>query len=188
MTAGTSEFDGDGLAGWIAAAVADAAIDVRRHTAWLTRQAEESGTFTGALVDLAERGRPVVVATTDGRTVRGAPVAVGRDVVVLDVGTGRALLVRITAIAWARPQPGDATPGLGRVAAGDVTLAELVADVAPNRPWAVFHAGNAEPVAGELRVASTDVAELRLDGAGGTVLVPLASVSSVLLDGVAELP
>lgn len=187
MTAGASDFDDSGLAAWFAHAVADAAIDVRRHTAWLARQAEESATFPGVLVDLAERGRPVVVATTDGRTWRGVPIAVGRDVVVLDDDGGRAVLVRLGAIGWVRPQPGDGAPRLGRVATGDVSLAELLADVAPNRPRAVLVAGGAEPVTGELRAASTEVVEVRLDGSGGTALVPSASVTSALLDGVAEL-
>jgi hypothetical protein len=183
MTPGASEFSDD-LASWLAAAVADAGTDDRRRAAWLAEQAAEEATVAGLFVDLAERARPVLVATTDGRSVRGVPIAVGADVVVLDPGDGRAVLVALGAVVWVRPQVGGGAPGLGRATLGTARLAELVAGVAPQRPRVVLRAPGAEAVTGELRRASVHVAEVRLDGDGANVFVSLEALSTVVLDGV----
>ena len=52
-------------------AMADEAADARAREAFLRRSAAEEGSFAGVLLDLAERGVPVLVAGAGGRRQRG---------------------------------------------------------------------------------------------------------------------
>ncbi|MBA2283054.1 MAG: hypothetical protein H0W25_17730, partial [Acidimicrobiia bacterium] len=67
MTSGSDPSSADGqdllarLAAWAAAARVDEAAAARSRERWLRQAADEGASFTGVLLDLAERGAPVVV-------------------------------------------------------------------------------------------------------------------------------
>jgi hypothetical protein len=132
---------------------------------WLRRQAEDGATLAGTLLDLAERGAPVSVRTTTGRTSHGAIAAVGTDFVVLQSEEGRDTCLRLQAVAAVRPAVGErhAVATGDRLAPLDLLLVEVLAGLAPDRPRLVVLAGG-DLVAGELRAVGVDVVTLRLDG------------------------
>ncbi|MGI9023309.1 MAG: hypothetical protein ACR2HV_08790, partial [Acidimicrobiales bacterium] len=87
---------------WAAEARARDAADARVRERWLRRQAEEEAAFAGLLVSLAERGVPVIVATTGGRHHVGRVEAVGADFTVVTTTGDRSTLVSLAAVAAVR--------------------------------------------------------------------------------------
>lgn len=165
------------LAAWVASLVADEAAAARARTAWLHRQAAEEGTFTGALVDLAERAAPVVAHLHNGRRHRGTIVLVGRDFAALRTTGGRDVLVAARGLASVRTLPGDAVTIGDRPVLTDLTLAETLAALADERARVLLIGHDAdEPLAGELRGVGADLVTIRLDGGGGTAYVSSSSV------------
>lgn len=131
----------------------------------LQRQAEEGASLAGTLVDLAERGSPVSVRSTAGRTNHGTVLAVGRDFAVLRTEDGRDVCICLGAVAVVRPSSAERhVPATGdRPAPLDLLLVEVLAGLAPERPRvALVVAG--QLVAGELRAVGADVVTLRLEG------------------------
>lgn len=158
------------------------AVDARTRQRWLRQVASEDGTFSGVLVDLAEQGRTVVVATTAGRHHRGALRAVGTDFCVLAGATGLVLLARRT-IASVRVQPdrlramplGDRDVALGADLA--TTLAGLAGD---GLRVHVVTAGG-DTLSGDLRAANIDAITLRLDGEAAAAYVPVGAIAELTL-------
>jgi len=146
---------------------ADAATE-RAKARILRRAAEESATFAGVAVELAERAEVVVARMTTGRSHRGTVLAVGRDFLVLGDPPGPPALLAMAAVAWLRPQPTARRPvdtAGDRRAPLDVALAVLLAGLAGDRPRVQMVAsGDAQLLSGELRAVGLDVATLRLDG------------------------
>jgi hypothetical protein len=171
------------LAAWAATLAADEAVAARARESWLRRAAEEEATFAGVLLDLAERGGPVVVVGRGGRRHRGVVVAVGHDFCGLRTAEGTDVLLSFAGLASVRPEP-RATPAAGdRPVAVDVELAEALAAVAEDRPRVlVVTLADPDGLAGELRSVGRDVLTLRLDGADRTpAYVPVASVAELRL-------
>jgi hypothetical protein len=158
--------------------VRDAAT-ARARTHWLVRQAEEEGTLAGVLADLAEHAEPVVCTTRAGRRHVGAVHALGADFVALRSGAGGTVLVALDAVAQVRTQPGtDAVAG-DRAVRLERRLAEVLTEMAADRPDVVVSTGIAE-VRGELRTVGRDVVTLRLDGRpAGAVYVALGAAQEV---------
>jgi hypothetical protein len=147
--------------------------------------AAAESTFVGVLVDLAERGVPVVVrtASSGGRSFRGQVLAVGRDFAVVRDGARPPVLVALAGLASVRPEPDalGSTAAAGRPAPLDVSLAALLARLGDDRPRVQVVAGD-EPVAGQLRSVGVDVLTVRLDGDRGLLAhVHLATVREVVL-------
>jgi hypothetical protein len=183
-------FDGPGgladrLVAWVAAARVGEAAAARSREGFLRRTAGEDATFAGVLVDLAERGAPVLVATTAGRRHRGVIQAVGADFCALRTAEGRDIVLAHRGIASVRPDGRLGTTG-DRVVEVPVGLAEALAVLAENRPrvlvvplGAGVDSGD-RGLAGELRSVGRDVVVLHLDGADQrTAYVALNSVAEV---------
>lgn len=173
----------DDLERWAAGARAQEAAEARVRERWLRQAAEEEASFAGLLIDLAEDGRPVSVATTAGRRHHGPIVAVGTDFVAVSGPDGRVVLVSLGAVAEVRPAAGARHPP---AATADrqhlgVTMAEVVAQAAATRPRVAIAAGDVT-VVGHLRAVGVDVLTVRTDGEPpGQSYVTLASVSEVSL-------
>lgn len=159
---------------WAAEIRALDAVGGRVRERWLRRQAEEEATFAGLLLDLAERGEPVVVITTGARRHVGRVEAVGADFVALRAPGGRTTVVALGSIAAVHAAAGDRTRA--RPATGDgnqrdqggrrpvtVTMAEVLAHAVGHRPRVQVQSGGALLV-GELRSVGADVVTLRSDG------------------------
>lgn len=171
-----------GLAAWLAEVVVDEAAAQRARVRWLEQQAAEEGTFAGVLTDLAERGRPVVLHLGNGRTHRGAITLIGADVVGLRTAPDREVLVRQTAITTARTLPGEPLTIGDRHLVSDVSLHEAISVLADHRARVLLVGPDASHVVnGELRAVGRDVVTVRLDGAGGTAYVAVASLDEISL-------
>lgn len=171
---------------WAAEAVVDEAARTRIRAHWMRIQAEESAGLSGALVDLAERRTTVVIDVADHR-VRGVVVGVGGDFIALRTtdDSGRDVLVRLSAIATVRAEPGavdvrgDRSDGAALL---DLDLDAVVGPVAADRPDVVVRTSHGQVVRGELRSAGTDVLRIRVDGDPPTpVWVPLGTVTMLVI-------
>ena len=110
-----------------------AARDARRHEHALRRMASESGTVRGALVDLGERRRAIVIHLACGTEVRGAVRAVGTEVAVLDLGHGASSAVALAHLVAVREEPGG-RPVLGdRPVTARGSWADVLAPLAAER-------------------------------------------------------
>lgn len=157
----------DDLAGDLTRLIADErAIDAARgrmRERSLRSSATADAALTGVLVDLAERGDPVVVATTTGRTARGRITLVARDAVAI----GRTY-IRLEAVTWFRRVGAEDVqePSGDRPAPRETTFAALIAGIAAERPRVSLGiAGDPGVLHGELCAAGRDLLTVRLDGA-----------------------
>lgn len=171
------------LATFVGDAVADEAAGARSREAFLRRTAAEEGTFAGVLVDLAERGTPVLVAGVAGRRQRGALAAVGTDFVVLRTAEGEEVLLAHRGISSVTPEAGATDMAGHRAVTVRVDLAEALAVLAEERPRVLLVTVGADGgVAGELRAVGRDVVSVRLEGSDRrTAYVPLANLAEVRL-------
>jgi hypothetical protein len=167
---------------WAAEAMVDEAARQRTRQRWLRIQAEEESSVLGALVDLAERGRPVALDVGDQR-LRGAVVGIGADFLAVRSDRGQDVLVRTDAVEVVRAEPGERAVVGDRAALVEVTLGAVVGPLAAERPDVVVRTRSGQVVRGELRSAGTDVMRLRADGDPPTpVWVPLAAIEVLVID------
>jgi hypothetical protein len=178
---GWAEIDGD-LTAWAARLSTDDAARARSRAHWLSRQAEEEGTFAGVLADLAERGRPVVVGLHNGRMQRGAITVVGGDFIVVNTAAGRDVMLQLAGIASVRTPPGETRTVGDRLVTSDATMAEALSALGTGRTRVLVVGVDAtHSISGELLAAGRDLLTIRLDGDGGNAYLTLASVAEVSL-------
>jgi hypothetical protein len=149
--------------------VADArsteAAAARARERWLRLQADESATFAGVLIDLAERGTPVVIHGRAGRRHRGAIAAVASDFCTLRTSGGRDVLLTFAGIASVRPDSRSPGPIGDRALQAEIGIAEMLSLLAADRPRIlIVTTADADGIAGELRSVGRDVVTVRLDG------------------------
>jgi hypothetical protein len=167
------------LAAWVAGARADDAAAARAREGFLRRTAPEDGTFAAVLLDLAERGAPVLVTTTAGRRHRGVVAGVGHDFAALRTPGGRDVVLAHRGIASVGQEgagttaPGDREPAL------PLGMAEALAVLAEDRPRVLVVATGGEGVAGELVAVGRDVLTVRPDGDRRVVYVATENVVEV---------
>lgn len=168
---------------WVADARSDDAAAARSRERWLRLQADESATFAGVLVDLAERGTPVVVHGAAGRRHRGSIAAVASDFCALRTSSQRAVLLTFTGIGSVRPDADSPGPAGDRVVRAEIGLAEMLSVLAADRPRVlIITAADATGVAGELSRVGRDLVTVRLDGeARATAYVAIRAIAEVSL-------
>jgi hypothetical protein len=176
---------GERLERFVAEAVADEAATSRSRRRWLTQMAEESATFTGVLLDLAEAATPVVLDVVGGRRHRGRVRLVGADFCLLRLDNGDDMLVAYRGIAAVRPEPGSGAPAGDRRTPVELELAEALAIAAADRPRvAALTVAGGEPVGGTLRAVGRDVVTIEGDGPQrSSVFVPIAAIAEVRVAG-----
>jgi hypothetical protein len=172
----------------LADAVAAEAARERASARVLRQAAAEEATFTGVLVDLAERGDAVALRTVGGRTHRGVVRTVGRDFVVVQEGDGRPpVFVALAAVGSLRVDRELAKAVAGnRPPTVDASFAAVLAGLAADRPRVqVGVAGDGALLVAELATGGRDVLTLRPVSDGGAarsaVLVPVSAVHEVVL-------
>ena len=168
---------------WVAEARSTDAAAAKARARWLRVQSEESATFAGVLIDLAERATPVVVHTRAGRRHRGVIVVVAMDFCAVRTDGGHEVLVAYRGIASVRPDANVLGPSGDRLVHAEVALAEMLSILNGDRPRVlVMTMVNDEGVAGELRSVGRDVITLRLDGGSrAPVYVPIDTITEVAL-------
>jgi small nuclear ribonucleoprotein (snRNP)-like protein len=169
----------DGLEAWVASIRVEDAARTRSRRHWLERQAEEEASIAGVLVDLAERGHPVVLALRHGRRLRGRVQLVGSDVVALRTPSGQEVLVRSSTVSWITAEPGSPPVRGARALRTRATFAEALRELAAVRPRVTVVTTGGDTLVGVLRGVGTDLAVLRLDGDGGEAYVALYSLAEV---------
>ena len=166
---------------WVTDGQVDEAARARSRRRWLEKAATEKATLGGVFLDLAERGRPVIVRTLAGHRVTGPIIAVGADFVgVRDPRLGDTLMPT-TRIATVQPAPGDDLPAGDR--RHDVVLAfgDALMELAAERPDVMVGAGD-ENLRGELRTASTEVVTLAIaDERREPISIALAAIDHVVV-------
>jgi hypothetical protein len=167
------------LAAWSADERAGEAARSRARRRSLGRQAAESATLAGLLVDLAERRASVTIATAGGRH-EGQLVATASGICVVHLAAGDAALISLAAITHVTtPQIlaiGERTPPL------DLDLAGALAALAADRPSVQLELSGGERVAGVLDTVGVDLVSLQCHGPPRqTALIALDAVSACLL-------
>ena len=168
---------------WLADAHSTDAAGARARARWLRMQAEESATFAGVLVDLAERRTSVVVHGPSGRRHRGIVVLVAGDFCALRTDAGREVLVAYRGIGSIRPDVRSELPVGDRTVRAELGLAEMLNIVAADRPRVLITTlVPSEGVAGELRSVGRDVVAIRTDGDGRVpTYVPIEVIAEVTI-------
>ena len=150
----------------------------------LRRMTEEGAHLAGTLVDLAERGAEVAIATVAGRHHHGVVVGVGGDYCVLWTQSGAEIHIRLDAVSTVRPHPGerhDVASGERRPVTGGL-LIDVLGRVAGERHRVCLVTRSGDVVAGELRGVGADVLSVSLgSGPGDTCYVAAAAVSEASL-------
>lgn len=171
----------DSLARWAAEARVDEAARARARERWLQQQATEETTFASVIADLAERERPVLVHTSNGRRHRGRLSALGADFLGLRSDTGADVLIRLGAVTAIRTQPGEHPARSGRLVELHLFFADAVAALAADRPRVVIGTA-ADTFSGELAAAGRDVVTLRIDGdTRSSVYAPLSAIVDLVV-------
>ena len=168
------------LAGWVAAGQVDEAARARARKRWLERQAQEQATLGGVLLDLAERGRPVLVSTAVGRRFNGFIRIVGSDFLFIRQPQLGEALVPFRALTGIRPAPGDPGGSGDRPFTVELTMAETLVELAADRPKIFVIAGPDEH-RGVLHSAGIDVVSVALDGSRSVVHVPASAIDTLVL-------
>jgi hypothetical protein len=166
---------------WLADARSTDAAAARARARWLRLQAEESATFAGVLVDLAERRTSVVVQGSGGRRHRGVVALVAADFCVVRTDMGRDVLIAYRGIGSVRPDVRSDLPVGDRTVRTELGLAEMLNIVAAERPRVLITTlADREGVAGELRSVGRDLVAIRTDGDGRVpTYVPIAAIAEV---------
>jgi hypothetical protein len=166
---------------WVSDARTDEAAAARARERWLKQAAEETATFAGILLDLAERAAPVVVVVRGERRHRGVVAAVAADFCILRSPAGRDVLLSFAGIASVRIDATTSAPTGDRAVHVDLGLAEALAALAADRPRLLVVTG-IEGLAGELRAVGLDVLTVRLDGdPASNAYVPISAIIEVSL-------
>lgn len=173
---------------WAAAERAAGEAAARSRSASLARQAAGGATWTGILVDLAERSAVVALAVPGAR-LSGRLVGVGRDFCVLEPAGGRPAVVAaawISSLAPAGPAragtgAGAGAPGGSREPALDMGLASVMAALMDDRAPVVVSAAG-QPHAGEVLAVGDDVVTIRAPAPQRRqVHIPLGAITHVEL-------
>ncbi|MDQ3146827.1 MAG: hypothetical protein M3R01_07820 [Actinomycetota bacterium] len=134
---------------------------------WLRRAAEESATFAGTLLDLAEAGAAVTIHLQGGQRRGGRVVGLGADFVALRAvygAGGEDRWIRLAAITRVRVEPGSASVAAegDRPAPTEVDLLGVLADAAADASPVVLSVGD-ETLSGRIVAVGTDVISIRSD-------------------------
>ena len=153
------------LDAWLADARVEGSADARAREHWLRAAASADATFSGILLDLAERGIAVSVATVAGRRLQGLVEVLGADFLALRSASGGEVLVSLTAISTVRTAPTVDVASGERVVTTDLRLSDVLGELAAERARVrLVLLDGSEAVAGELRSVGQDVVTVRTDG------------------------
>lgn len=149
------------FARWSAEVRHNEAAASRSRQRWLAQQATETATFRGTLVDLAEAGNPVNVATASHR-LGGRLVGVGPDLCVVEE-PARITVVDLGCVVAVTPQGAAPVAAAGdRATAVELTFAEALATLAADLTPVRLGLRGGETLSGDLVAAGEDVVTLRL--------------------------
>jgi len=155
------------LGAWQASERVSQAATERTRSREMLERAASTGTWTGLLVDLAERST-VVLADTGGYRVSGRLVGVAKDFVTFEGTSGRPLLLRIDALVSISPiSESDARrrarPAGARIAPLAMTMASVL-DLLRDESAPVTIRTESSSVHGVIVAVGEDLVSLRPEG------------------------
>lgn len=175
------------LSRWTNDARTDDAVRSRMQERALRQLATDEARFASLLLDVAERGEPITIHTTAGRTHHGLVVAVATDLVALTTPQHSGVLVALGAVASVRPGPGfrAAEATADRSPPFPARMADALAALATDRPRVRLGlVGGGELIIGELRAVGIDVVTIRVDAdPPATVYVRIDALAEVSVVG-----
>ena len=171
------------LDAWLADARVEGSADARAREHWLRAAADADATFAGVVLDLAERGVGLAVATVARRRLQGVVHVLGADFIALRLSSGNEVLLSLRAIASIRTAPAVGLAAGERVVTTDLRLGDVLAELGAERARVRLVVLDGEDaVTGELRSVGHDVVTVRTDGeAQATAYVRIAAVAEVAL-------
>jgi hypothetical protein len=169
----------DGFDAWVGELRVDSAIRARSRAGWLQRQSDEEATLLGVLVELGQRGRPVLIDVCTGRRHRATIESVGSDYLAVRTATDARHLVAVAAVVSVRPLPGEAPVGGEQPSGPRGALADAMASLLGTGIVVALWPRTGEPLRGAVVSAGPDVIGLDLDAGGGVAYVALASLAEV---------
>ena len=171
------------LDAWLADARVEGSADARAREHWLRAAASADATFSGILLDLAERGIAVSVATVAGRRRQGLVEVLGADFLALRTTSGGEVLVSLTTISSVRTAPTVDVASGERVVTTDLRLSDVLGELAAERARVrLVLLDGSEAVAGELRSVGQDVVTVRTDGsAAATAYARTEAIAEVTM-------
>jgi hypothetical protein len=165
-------------------ASSEKSFDERQARRWQHQMDEESATWEGTLLDLAESNAHGAFDTANGDRIVGHICGVGDDVIVVRRNAAADLWLRRDTVVSASvaDRPGTAR---GSRRATSATLQELLFRAAAGRPEVSFMtAGRTSTLSGTLLSCGTDVCVIRIDGdVRRTVAIPIAALTEVTVHG-----
>jgi len=168
---------------WASEIRTDAATQRRRRENWLRRQAADDASLVGVLVDLAEQGHLVRIATVGGGSHQGRLRGAGSQVLVLECGRTR-VLVAVDAVTTVQAVPGDddvISPVGHRVDDDPTTLSDLLSHSVDDGVEVTLVTRGGQVVSGEVASVGRDVVLVRPDRRTPLVYVVLDSLSEAVL-------
>ena len=171
------------LDAWLADARVEGSADARAKERWLRAAADADATFAGILLDLAERGVGIAVATVAERQLHGVVQVIGADFIGVRVSSGQEVLLALAAIASVRTAPAVGVSAGERVVTTDFRLSDVLGELAVERARVqLVVLDTKDVVTGELRSVGQDVVTVRTDGeATATAYVRTAALAEVVL-------
>ena len=153
------------LDAWLADARVEGSADARARERWLRAAADADATFSGILLDLAERGVAVSLATVAGRRLQGVVGVLGADFLALQAASGGEVLITLTSISSVRTAPAVDRASGERVVTTDLRLGDVLSELAAERAVVrLVLLDGSEALAGELRSVGQDVVTVRTGG------------------------
>ena len=174
----------DGFETLLAEARSESDFEDRQARRWQGQVNEESATWEGTLLDLAEAHAEVVLDTSRGTRIVGQLVAMGTDVVVVRRTDSSDLWVRRASIVMVGGA-GSALLARGSREPGPATFQQLLFDAAATRPVvSVSVHGVATVLSGVLVSCGTDVCLIRADDDGRrSIVVHIPSIDEAAIRG-----
>jgi hypothetical protein len=156
----------------------------RQSRRWQSQVDEESATWEGTLLDLAEAQSQVALDTTRGTRIVGQLIGVGTDVLVVRRSGSPDLWVRLSTVATAGILERSPKARGSRIAPA-ATIHGMLFDAAGYRPnVSLILRGVPTALSGVLMSCGADVCTVRTDGdVRRSVLVHLASIDEVTIHG-----
>ena len=174
----------DGFESLLAEARSESDFDDRQARRWQDQVNEESATWEGTLLNLAEAHADVVLDTRHGTRIVGQLVAMGSDGVVVrrtdlsDLWVRRANIVMVGGVGRILRARGSREPG-------SATFQQMLFDATATRPVVSLAVhGVATVLSGVLASCGTDVCLIRTDDDGRrSVVVHIPSINEAAIHG-----
>jgi hypothetical protein len=169
--------ESDAFDSLLAEGIADGYVEERSALRWSSTINEESATWLGTWIDLAESGETVRFSTILGLHHQLHITAVGPDVIAGTNADGASVLVALSTIESAHIA-GRRVAASERETAG-MSMQRMLVHIAGDRPTVRIRMVSGTSFSGTLLNVGADVMSIRSDQAN-TIVIPICNVAEVI--------